>query len=161
MRDKSEGQGEEKSAHVFVPVEELSLAIGRDGQNVRLASKLTDYRIEIEEDPTASAKADSEGASKTIKSGEKKEPSSAKASHVAEALRDKSEGQGKKIEEPKIEEKKEAASAKSSGPASQSSSEASEPKEVKTEANVEEVKAEEVKKPKEEKKAEVRAEDKK
>ena len=71
---------EEKSAHVFVPVEELSLAIGRDGQNVRLASKLTDYRIEIEED-------------KTIK----KEPSSAKAT----------EGQGEeKIEEVKAKEKK-------------------------------------------------------
>lgn len=41
---------EEKVAHVFVPAEELSLAIGRDGQNVRLASKLTDYRIEIEEE---------------------------------------------------------------------------------------------------------------
>ncbi|MEK7186442.1 MAG: transcription termination factor NusA [Patescibacteria group bacterium] len=37
-----------KTAHVFVPHEELSLAIGRDGQNVRLASKLTGYRIEIE-----------------------------------------------------------------------------------------------------------------
>jgi len=43
---------DEKVARVFVPVEELSLAIGRDGQNVRLASKLTDYRIEIEEDTT-------------------------------------------------------------------------------------------------------------
>lgn len=40
----------EKVAHVFVPQEELSLAIGRDGQNVRLASKLTGYQIEIEED---------------------------------------------------------------------------------------------------------------
>ncbi len=39
---------EEKTAHVFVPNEELSLAIGRDGQNVRLASKLTGCRIEIE-----------------------------------------------------------------------------------------------------------------
>lgn len=39
---------DEKSAHVFVPSEELSLAIGREGQNVRLASKLTEYRIEIE-----------------------------------------------------------------------------------------------------------------
>lgn len=45
---------EEKTAHVFVPVEELSLAIGREGQNVRLASKLTGYRIEIEGEPTAS-----------------------------------------------------------------------------------------------------------
>ncbi|MEK7571033.1 MAG: transcription termination factor NusA [Patescibacteria group bacterium] len=38
----------EKIAHVFVPQEELSLAIGKDGQNVRLAYKLTKYRIEIE-----------------------------------------------------------------------------------------------------------------
>jgi N utilization substance protein A len=39
---------EEKIAHVIVPKEELSLAIGKDGQNVRLAHKLTYYRIEIE-----------------------------------------------------------------------------------------------------------------
>ncbi|HSX40707.1 MAG TPA: transcription termination factor NusA [Candidatus Saccharimonadales bacterium] len=38
----------EKLARVKVPADELSLAIGRDGQNVRLASKLTGYRIEIE-----------------------------------------------------------------------------------------------------------------
>jgi N utilization substance protein A len=43
----------DKIAHVTVPKEELSLAIGKDGQNVRLAHKLTQYRIEIEgkEDP--------------------------------------------------------------------------------------------------------------
>ncbi len=40
----------EKLAKVKVAPEELSLAIGKDGQNVRLASKLTGYRIEIEED---------------------------------------------------------------------------------------------------------------
>jgi len=39
---------EEKMARVFVPQDELSLAIGKDGQNVRLAYKLTQYRIEIE-----------------------------------------------------------------------------------------------------------------
>lgn len=39
---------DEKTARVKVPQEELSLAIGKDGQNVRLASKLTGYRIEIE-----------------------------------------------------------------------------------------------------------------
>lgn len=38
----------EKLARVSVPEEELSLAIGKEGQNVRLASKLTGYRIEIE-----------------------------------------------------------------------------------------------------------------
>ncbi|MBP9719263.1 MAG: transcription termination/antitermination protein NusA, partial [Candidatus Levybacteria bacterium] len=38
----------DKLAIVKVPKDELSLAIGREGQNVRLASKLTGYRIEIE-----------------------------------------------------------------------------------------------------------------
>lgn len=37
-----------KVAHVSVPQQELSLAIGKEGQNVRLAYKLTKYRIEIE-----------------------------------------------------------------------------------------------------------------
>ena len=45
---KVEVNEEEKLAKVFVAPEELSLAIGKDGQNVRLASKLTGYRIEIE-----------------------------------------------------------------------------------------------------------------
>ncbi len=43
----------EKVAYVSVPKEYLSLAIGKEGQNVRLASKLTGYRIEIEEAKTA------------------------------------------------------------------------------------------------------------
>ncbi len=34
-------------ARVFVPADQLSLAIGKSGQNVRLAHKLTDWRIEI------------------------------------------------------------------------------------------------------------------
>lgn len=36
-----------KTATVTVPEDQLSLAIGRDGQNVRLASKLTGYKIDI------------------------------------------------------------------------------------------------------------------
>lgn len=43
---------DEKTAYVYVPKSDLSLAIGKDGQNVRLASKLTGYRLEVEEDPT-------------------------------------------------------------------------------------------------------------
>ncbi|MDP6822446.1 MAG: transcription termination factor NusA [Dehalococcoidia bacterium] len=38
---------EEKSAIVVVPDRALSLAIGREGQNARLAAKLTDWRIDI------------------------------------------------------------------------------------------------------------------
>jgi N utilization substance protein A len=39
---------EDKTAQVFVPEDQLSYAIGREGQNVRLASQLTGYKIEIE-----------------------------------------------------------------------------------------------------------------
>jgi N utilization substance protein A len=38
---------EEKSAEVLVPDDQLSLAIGKEGQNVRLAAKLTGYKIDI------------------------------------------------------------------------------------------------------------------
>jgi len=38
---------EEKTAIVVVPDRALSLAIGREGQNARLAAKLTDWRIDI------------------------------------------------------------------------------------------------------------------
>ncbi|HZQ29844.1 MAG TPA: transcription termination factor NusA [Patescibacteria group bacterium] len=48
---KVEIDEDKKTANVKVAGDELSLAIGKDGQNVRLASKLTGYRIEIEEDP--------------------------------------------------------------------------------------------------------------
>ncbi len=36
-----------KLCHVTVPDDQLSLAIGREGQNVRLAAKLTGYKIDI------------------------------------------------------------------------------------------------------------------
>lgn len=38
---------EKKAAVVMVPDDQLSLAIGRDGQNVRLAAKLTGWKIDI------------------------------------------------------------------------------------------------------------------
>jgi N utilization substance protein A len=39
--------GETKTATVVVPEDQLSLAIGKDGQNARLAAKLTGWRIDI------------------------------------------------------------------------------------------------------------------
>jgi len=39
----------EKIAHVTAPKEEMPLVIGRDGQNVRLAGKLTGYNIEVKD----------------------------------------------------------------------------------------------------------------
>jgi transcription termination/antitermination protein NusA len=46
-----------KTATVVVPEDQLSLAIGRDGQNARLAAKLTAWRIDIKSLPEASADA--------------------------------------------------------------------------------------------------------
>jgi len=49
---------EEQNAEVYVPADQFSLAIGRGGQNVRLASQLTDWKIKVIE----------EGGSKEISS---------------------------------------------------------------------------------------------
>jgi len=52
-------QEEEKAATVIVPDDQLSLAIGKEGQNVRLAARLTGWKIDIKgeaqynEDPSA------------------------------------------------------------------------------------------------------------
>lgn len=40
----------QQKARVIVPEDQLSIAIGRNGQNVRLASKLTGYELDIEAD---------------------------------------------------------------------------------------------------------------
>ena len=44
---------EEKSAAVVVPDYQLSLAIGKEGQNARLAAKLTGYKIDIKSETQA------------------------------------------------------------------------------------------------------------
>ncbi|MBN1536578.1 MAG: transcription termination/antitermination protein NusA [Anaerolineales bacterium] len=46
-----------KTATVVVPEDQLSLAIGRDGQNARLAAKLTAWKIDIKSLPEAAADA--------------------------------------------------------------------------------------------------------
>jgi transcription termination/antitermination protein NusA len=52
LNDKNSGG---KTATVVVPEDQLSLAIGRDGQNARLAAKLTSWRIDIKSLPEATA----------------------------------------------------------------------------------------------------------
>jgi N utilization substance protein A len=44
---------DEKMAEVIVPDDQLSLAIGREGQNARLAVKLTDWKIDIKPESQA------------------------------------------------------------------------------------------------------------
>ena len=44
---------EEKTANVLVPDFQLSLAIGKEGQNARLAARLTGYKIDIKSEPVS------------------------------------------------------------------------------------------------------------
>jgi len=48
VADRVDLNEEEESATVLVPDRQLSLAIGREGQNARLAAKLTNWRIDIQ-----------------------------------------------------------------------------------------------------------------
>lgn len=54
-----------KKARVIVPEDQLSIAIGKNGQNVRLASKLTGYELDIEAEKAGAAKKDESGQPKT------------------------------------------------------------------------------------------------
>lgn len=48
-------EGDEKIARVSVPDDQLSLAIGREGQNARLAAKLTGWKIDIKSESQTSS----------------------------------------------------------------------------------------------------------
>jgi len=61
---------EDKIARVKIPNDQLSLAIGKGGQNVRLAAKLTGWKIDIEGTGEVSA----EGIGKSDKSEKTEEP---------------------------------------------------------------------------------------
>jgi N utilization substance protein A len=52
-----------RTAKVIVPERQLSLAIGKEGQNARLAAKLTGWRIDIKSDVAAAASAPAAPAS--------------------------------------------------------------------------------------------------
>ncbi|MBE9078817.1 transcription termination factor NusA [Romeria aff. gracilis LEGE 07310] len=53
---------DDRQAHVLVPEDQLSLAIGKEGQNVRLAARLTGWKIDIKD----SAKYDYEGEARKM-----------------------------------------------------------------------------------------------
>lgn len=60
---------EEKSSYVIVPDYQLSLAIGKAGQNARLAAKLTNWKIDIKSESQANEEgfgSDEEGADEDI-----------------------------------------------------------------------------------------------
>jgi N utilization substance protein A len=61
---------EEKSAKVGVLEDQLSLAIGKSGQNVRLAARLTEWKIDINGEKLASEEESGEGSEKAVDSAD-------------------------------------------------------------------------------------------
>ncbi|MFC1609021.1 transcription termination factor NusA [Patescibacteria group bacterium] len=64
---------EAKEAEVTVPSDQLSLAIGKSGQNVRLAAKLTGWKLDVVGDETVSANNDEEAPVKEEEASEETE----------------------------------------------------------------------------------------
>jgi N utilization substance protein A len=85
----------EETALVQAPEDQLSLAIGKDGQNVRLASKLTGWRIEIES---------LEGEKKTTKE-DKETKKKKKETKTKETKKKKKESKDDTSEEKKVKTK--------------------------------------------------------
>jgi len=101
-----------QEAKVFVPEGELSLAIGKAGQNVRLAVKLTGWKIDIEgvggEEKEVKSKEEKSNFAKASLDKEKESNSAhdkAGASNFAKASRDKSLDKEEKAEAEKSKEK--------------------------------------------------------
>jgi len=57
---------ENRIAEVLVAEEQLALAIGKDGQNVRLAQKLTGWTLEVKAEPAKAKAADVSGADASL-----------------------------------------------------------------------------------------------
>jgi N utilization substance protein A len=72
-----------KKARVVVPEDQLSIAIGKGGQNVRLASKLTEYELDIEAEKQA---APVEEVAATVVSETVKPPKLKKKSELENSL---------------------------------------------------------------------------
>lgn len=85
----------ERKAQIFVPEDQLSLAIGKNGQNVRLAVKLTGWDIDVvaeEEKKENKSKKDENKGEKSVKEDKKDDK------------KDKKEKEKNKEDQPKAEE---------------------------------------------------------
>lgn len=77
----------EKTALVVVPDDQLSLAIGKEGQNARLAAKLTGWKVDIKsESQLAEEEKIKEKEKKKKAEKSEKEPSTAEESAICQAL---------------------------------------------------------------------------
>lgn len=87
-----------KTAIAFVPDDQLSLAIGKDGQNVRLAGKLTGWKIDIK------SKLEKEIVSPPVKPDDKTVEKSEKNKKGSKKLSDKKLPVKKKVKKIKLPE---------------------------------------------------------
>ena len=101
---------EEKTAIITVPNDQLSLTIGRAGQNVRLASKLTGWTLTIVEEETGKKISEDEEEVSTETKEEKKEEVTEEEAPAEEVK--KEEEKKKKKAEPKEKKAKEPAKKK-------------------------------------------------
>jgi N utilization substance protein A len=109
---------EHRIANVVVPERMLSLAIGREGQNARLAAKLTGWRIDIRSD---------------VSVAEAAKVAAEEAAHVAEAAPDESEPPAASAEVAPVETASAAVSEPAAAPAAEGAAETpAKPKRRKT-----------------------------
>lgn len=95
---------DEKTAKAYVAEDQLSLAIGKGGQNVRLAAKLSGWKIDVVKDESeASDDADEDGEEKDVPVEEAPE----EASEEKEEKNDKEVKDEKDTKEEEAEEKEE------------------------------------------------------
>jgi N utilization substance protein A len=80
-----------KKAKVYVPDDQLSIAIGKSGQNVRLASKLTGYELDIEADTSVAPVAEGEVETKELPKQPKLKKKSELESSLLEAIEEHGE----------------------------------------------------------------------
>ena len=87
-----------KVATVMAPEDQLSMAIGRDGQNARLAAKLTGWKIEVVGIPGTTTEQKVEKEDKKDKEEKPKLKSKSKTKKVKKSEEPKSKSKKKKIE---------------------------------------------------------------
>ncbi|MFA6295744.1 MAG: transcription termination factor NusA [Patescibacteria group bacterium] len=95
---------EEKTAKVEVVEDQLSLAIGKHGQNVRLAVKLTGWKIDVLKDESSG---NDEKTDDKTKAEEKKDVKTENSKEKTEKTDKKPEAKEEKVETKKEESKKE------------------------------------------------------
>jgi N utilization substance protein A len=111
---------DEKIAKIQVEEDQLSLAIGKDGQNVRLAAKLTGWKLDIEgEGEKESKKSKVKGKrskvkSKKLKEGEEEETEDSKQKAEKDVKKMKKKKVTKKKSKKEVKKKKETKKKKSS-----------------------------------------------